>query len=110
MATVEALMTAKEFGERPDPGHPEELVGGKIVGNQIHDRSHVYVCSTVGWILGSFVEEHQLGRLIGNGSGIITERNPDTVRGADVAFYSYARLPRGPLTRSSRGENWEYLE
>ena len=23
--------------------------------------------------------------------------DPDTVRGADVAFYSYSRMPRGPL-------------
>ena len=28
---------------------------------------------------------------------MITERDPDTVRGADVAYYSYARLPKGPL-------------
>jgi Uma2 family endonuclease len=32
-----------------------------------------------------------------NDSGIITGRNPDTVRGADIAFYSFDRLPRGPL-------------
>ena len=28
---------------------------------------------------------------------MITECDPDTVRGADVAFYSYARIPKGPL-------------
>jgi Uma2 family endonuclease len=32
-----------------------------------------------------------------NDSGVITERGPDTVRGADVAFYTYARAPKGPL-------------
>ena len=32
-----------------------------------------------------------------NDSGVITERDPDTVRGADVAFYSYAKVPKGPL-------------
>jgi Uma2 family endonuclease len=32
-----------------------------------------------------------------NDSGVITERNPDSVRGADIAFYSFNRLPRGPL-------------
>ena len=31
MATAEALMTAEEFGRRPDPGYPEELVQGRIV-------------------------------------------------------------------------------
>jgi Uma2 family endonuclease len=32
-----------------------------------------------------------------NDSGVITERGPDTVRGADTAFYSYVRVPKGPL-------------
>ncbi len=31
---------------------------------------------------------------IGNDAGVITERDPDTVRGADVAFYSYRRVPK----------------
>ena len=29
MATAEMLMTAEEFGRRPDPGHPEELAPGR---------------------------------------------------------------------------------
>ena len=37
------------------------------------------------------------GRVMCNDSGVITERNPDTVRGADVAYYSYSRLPKGKL-------------
>jgi Uma2 family endonuclease len=97
MATAEALMTAEEFGRRPDPGHPEELVQGRIVSVPPPDRRHGYVCSKADRILGAFVEEHDLGRVMSNDSGVITERDPDTVRGADVAYYSYARLPRGPL-------------
>ncbi len=97
MATAEALMTAEEFGRRPDPGHPEELVRGRIVAMPPPDRRHGRVCLRSGRILDTFVEEHDLGRVMSNDSGVITERGPDTVRGADVAFYSYARLPRGPL-------------
>jgi Uma2 family endonuclease len=97
MATAEALMTAREFGQRPDPGHPEELVQGRIVSMPPPDRRHGYVCLNAGWILASFVREHDLGRVLSNDSGVITEHNPDTVRGADVAYYSYGRLPRGPL-------------
>jgi Uma2 family endonuclease len=97
MATAEALMTAEEFGRRPDPGHPEELVQGRIVSMPPPDRKHGYVCLKAGRILGNFVEERDLGRVMSNDSGVITERDPDTVRGADVAYYSYARLPRGPL-------------
>jgi Uma2 family endonuclease len=97
MATVEATMTAREFGQRPDPGHPEELVRGRIIELPPPDRRHGRVCLKTGRILDVFVEEHDLGRVMSNDSGVITERDPDTVRGADVAYYSYARLPRGPL-------------
>src|SRR5262249_17022218 len=30
-------------------------------------------------------------------SGVVTERDPDSMRGADVAFYSYSRIPKGPF-------------
>jgi Uma2 family endonuclease len=98
VATAEALMTALEFGQRPDPGHPEELVQGRVVSMPHPDRRHGFVCSKADRILGNFVDEHGLGRVMSNDSGVITERNPDTVRGADVAYYSYARLPQGPLS------------
>ncbi len=97
MATVEALITAEEFGRRPDPGCPEELVRGRIVTMPPPDRMHGFVCNKAGRILGNFVEERNLGRVMSNDSGVITERDPDTVRGADVAYYSFARLPKGPL-------------
>ena len=48
-------------------------------------------------VLGNYADEHHLGHVLSNDAGVITERGPDTVRGADVAFYSYARLPKGPL-------------
>jgi Uma2 family endonuclease len=55
------------------------------------------VCLNAGYILNVFVREHGLGRVMSNDSGVITERDPDTVRGADVAYDSYDRLPKGPL-------------
>ena len=61
------------------------------------DRRHGYVCLKAGRIFGDFVDQHDLGRVMSNDSGVITERDPDTVRGADVAYYSYTRLPKGPL-------------
>ncbi len=99
MATAELLdlLTAEEFGKRPDPGYPEELVRGRVVAMSVPDRRHGYVCQTAAWIIGSFAREHDAGRVMTNDAAVITERGPDTVRGADVSFYSYGRLPRGPL-------------
>jgi Uma2 family endonuclease len=61
------------------------------------DRRHGYVCGQAYFLLRLFVKDHDLGRVLCNDSGVITERDPDTVRGADVAYYSYARIPKGPL-------------
>ena len=98
MATVVETkpLTAEEFARRPDPGHPEELVRGEIVAMPQPGARHGEVCGEAAFLLTTYVRQHDLGRVLTNDSGVITERNPDTVRGADVAFYSYARLPKGP--------------
>jgi Uma2 family endonuclease len=96
----EPLMTAEQFGKRPDPGYPEELVRGRVVSISPPFRRHGQVCSKADRIIGSYVENLDLGHVLTNDSGVITERNPDTVRGADVAFYSFDRLPRGALPAS----------
>jgi Uma2 family endonuclease len=99
MATAEMVepLTAEQFVERPDPGYPEELVRGRIVPMPVPDRRHGYVCGRTDRIFGNFVDAREIGRVMCNDSGVITERGPDTVRGADVAYYSYARLPKGPV-------------
>jgi Uma2 family endonuclease len=100
MATVaepEALLTAEQYAQRPDFGYPEELVRGRIVPMSMPKPRHGYLCNKAGRILGSFVDEHGLGWVLNNNSGVITERNPDTVRGADVAYYSFDRRPPGDL-------------
>ena len=93
----QAVLTAEEFGRRPDPGYPEELVRGRIVSMPPPNRRHGQICSKVDRILGNFADEHELGHVLCNDSGVVTERGPDTVRGPDVVFYSYARLSKGPL-------------
>ncbi len=62
MVTSQALMTAEEFEQRPDPGHPEELVRGKVSRLPVHDRRHGFVCGQVGFAHGGWIEERDLGR------------------------------------------------
>jgi Uma2 family endonuclease len=97
MATAEALLTAEEYWLLPDDGPPTELVRGRIVPMNMPTPRHGYFCNKIGRILGNFVEQRDLGRVMNNDSGILTEHDPDTVRGADVAYFSYERLPRGPV-------------
>jgi Uma2 family endonuclease len=99
MAAAEMVepMTVEQFGQRPDPGYPEELVRGRVVAKSVPDRRHGYVCGKAVRIFGNFVDAREIGRVMCNDSGVITERDPDTVRGADVAYYSYSRLAKGAL-------------
>ncbi|HUY88474.1 MAG TPA: Uma2 family endonuclease [Pirellulales bacterium] len=94
MATIEALLTAEEYFKLPDQGRPSELVRGKIVMMNMPGFRHGLVCSAIAAALRNFVSDRDLGRVVTNDAGVITERGPDTVRGADVAFYSFARLPK----------------
>ena len=91
------LMTAEEYGRLENDGRLTELVRGKIVELDRPFTSHGYFLSRMSSLLCSFVQKSDLGRVGGGGAGVITQRDPDTVRGLDVAFYSYQRIPSGPL-------------
>jgi Uma2 family endonuclease len=95
--STQALLTAEQFAERPDPGYPEELVRGRIVPMPMPKPRLGEICNKAGRILGNLAEQNDLGRVLSNDTGVITERGPDTVRGADISYYSYARVPKGPL-------------
>src|SRR5262249_24724663 len=103
MATAEALITAEEYRRLPDNGQPTELVRGRIVPLNMPTPRHGHICAETVYHLRRFLEDQDLGRVVSNDSGIVTERDPDTVRGADVAFYSYARVPKGPWPKGYLG-------
>ena len=94
---MERLITAEEFRLLPDDGTPRELVRGRIVAMTVPAPRHGYFCALIVFFLNEFVRPHDLGRIMCNDAGVVTERDPDTVRGPDVSYYSYARLPKGPL-------------
>lgn len=93
------LLTAEEYAALPDDGRRTELVRGRIVEMPSPRPAHGYICANVGGTLREHVKPRDLGRVVSNDSGVITERDPDTMRGMDVAFYSYAKVPKGPLPK-----------
>ena len=93
------LMTAEEFADRPDDDFPTELVRGRVVRMNVPKPLHGRVCFNIALLFGSFVEKHSLGWMFSNDSGIVTERGPDTIRGPDLTYCSYLRLPQGALPR-----------
>jgi Uma2 family endonuclease len=98
-AVAPALITAEQYPKLAPHDRPSELVRGRIVVMNPPFSAYGYWCVQMAMILDRHVRAHQLGRIVTNDGGVITERNPDTVRGADVAYYSYERVPRGPLPK-----------
>jgi Uma2 family endonuclease len=94
MAAV-ALLTAEEYAVLPEEQTLNtELERGVIVPVNWTRFRQGEICSNVASALGDYVRPRKLGRITSNDSGVVTERDPDTVRGPDVAYFSYARLPR----------------
>ncbi|QDU63347.1 hypothetical protein Pan216_42250 [Planctomycetes bacterium Pan216] len=94
MAIADKFITAEEYEKLPDPGYPTELVRGEVVMMNVPGFRHGETCLLTGRIVGNFVAERQIGRVLSNDAGITTNRGPDTVRGADIAYYSYQRVPK----------------
>ena len=93
-ATAAKLLTAEEYFRLTTPDRPTELVRGEIVEMSPPGFLHGEVCGNVYFALRTFVEDKAIGRVVSNDAGVITERDPDSVRGADVAYYSFQRLPK----------------
>ncbi len=91
------LMTADEYLLLSDSGVPTELVCGKVVEMNRPYTAHGYFMVSISALLREFVVEQDLGRIVGGDAGVVTHRFPDTVRGPDIAYYSYERVPRGPI-------------
>lgn len=113
MATADTrLITAEEFWQMPDLG-PAELVRGEIVTMNPPGYRHGLVCSNIDFEIRLYLRDHDLGTVVTNDSGIVTERNPDSVRGGDVSFYRYDQVPRGSAPQGYPGVApavvWEVL-
>jgi Uma2 family endonuclease len=74
-------------------------VRGEIVEMNPPTPRHGQVCFKTAHIVGLYDDEHDVGHVVCNDTGVLTERDPDTVRGPDVWFISYRKVPKGPLPR-----------
>ena len=89
-----ALMTAAEFLKLHGGECGIDLVKGRIVRDPLPGGEHGIVCGQAFAILFGFVKPRGLGRLMTNDTFIYAGTNPDSVRGADVSYISYNRLPK----------------
>ncbi len=101
MATIteKKLLTAEEFYHLPKPadGTQQELVRGEIITMTPPGGMHGGSCLNVAYFLAKYIRDGGGGKATCNDAGFITERDPDTVRGPDLAYWSKERLGELPV-------------
>ena len=101
MSTIatEPLLTAGEFLRLHGGETCVELVRGQVVRYPMPGGPHGYVCNNASAIITPFVREHGLGRVFSNDTFTKTrlKETTETLRGPDVAFVSYTRMPKGSI-------------
>ena len=94
--SITPLVTVEQFfRDHGDGGY--ELVKGRVIEVPMPGAKHGKVCVKLARLVGNFVEEHGLGHVMSNDTLIVLRRGPDSSRGADVCFVSYAKLPAGDV-------------
>lgn len=97
MATADVkLVTADEYGQIPETtdGTRLELIRGEVVAMTRPTWEHGEIQIALGALIFLFLRSNPIGRVAVE-SGVITERNPDTLRGPDVSFFARERMPLG---------------
>jgi Uma2 family endonuclease len=96
---TEPLLTADEFMRLHGSETRVELFRGRVVRYPMPHGPHGYICNNASAIITPFVREHKLGRVFSNDTftRVRLKEPTDTVRGADVAFVSFAKMPPGDV-------------
>ena len=93
MPNVSPLMTIDEFLKLPSSECLRELVRGRVLESKLRTPRHGQVCMEIGGRLWSHVARTKSGFVIAGNAAVVTQREPDCMRGPDLAYYSRERLP-----------------
>ena len=89
------LLTADDLLRLYTDGVRGELIRGVLSETMPTGHEHGTIVAKLILRLGGFVEPRNLGDLTASDAGVWLERDPDTVREPDIAFFSAAKMPRG---------------
>ena len=92
--TKQKLLTADDLLRLDSKGIRGELIRGVLHKTMPAGIEHDGIVINLCWLLGTFNKPRRLGRLAASNVGVLLERNPDTVREADLLFISAEKLPR----------------
>ena len=93
-STDEGLLSAEQFAALPSSRRPQELIAGKVVDMPSPGTPHGQVIFNIAFLFKTYLKTNDIGRAWGAESGLITVRQPDSVRGMAAAFCSYGRVPK----------------
>ena len=89
------LMTAEEFFEWTHRAENRdrrfELEEGEVIELSRPGERHGAVCGNASGILWTYTRARAKGYICSNDTGLLLDRDPDTVRGPDVALYLESR-------------------
>lgn len=91
--TSTKLITADELLRLYSKGVRGELIRGELCETMAGGGRHGEIVMRAGFFLNGFIMPRRLGRLAGSDSGVLLERDPDTVREPDIAYISAETLP-----------------
>jgi Uma2 family endonuclease len=92
MPSTTQLTIAEDLRHMPDDGMRYELVRGTLITMPPAGNIHGHQTMRLGWRLAQHVEANHLGIVFAAETGFKLASDPDTVRGADIAFVSKTRL------------------
>ena len=93
--TLTKLLTAADLLRLYGEGVRGELIRGVLHETMSTGVEHGTIVMNLGILLGVFIKPRKLGVLMGSDAGVWLERDPDTVREPDIAYFSAERLPPG---------------
>ena len=91
--TQTQLLTADDLLRLYSKGVRGELIRGELCETMPSGGKHGEVVVNMVIPMGSHIKSRRLGRLAASDSGVLLERDPDTVREPDIAYISAERLP-----------------
>ena len=103
-ATQRPLITADELLRMDAEYARGELIRGVFCPTEPSGMRHGVTVANLCFFIGIFVRPKRLGILTGPRAGVWLERDPDTVRESDIAFYSAEKDPPGSEITSGYAE------
>lgn len=99
MATEHHLVTADELWRLVGDDARHELVQGELVSMTPSNSEHGSIAGAILAILGSYVRDKRLGKVLAADAGYLIQKNPDTVLVPDASFIRIERVPAEGMPR-----------